>query len=386
LQYVWVEDLGQLEDLDIYGNLLRIFGLRIEATLADVARILKDLVTLNSTLLNLYVAYVLARDGYSYEPLASDEDLKLHTASFRTDDWVKNWASFSRESEESWTSTFQNDKKGKLTIQCLNIQLKGQTDSHRIGTPLSVWFGISEANTAQLAKDLKEGRADYVVVHPAICKLAKDAFRETKSEVERSCARDVFLSAGEFRSQIVGHQNLPEVEEGWTQLFRTLESEFLKAWPLLALSENREILRRAEEELHQASREFENANETNCVRDAGFACESLLAVIFQSRGGRKSGSGKKLTFDDFLTSMSKEIEEDFGKHTLQDLILIRDMRNKQVHPGAARPSREDAFRVLRRTQMFFDHFKLNELSRSSPQVSRTAGVFGRTPEDKTQRS
>ena len=376
MQYVWVEDLADLKDLDVYGNFLRAFGLRIEATLSDMARILKDLGTLNVALFNLYITYVLAKAGYSYKPLVLDEDLRLETVNFGPEDWVKNWALFSKDPAESWSSAFRNAKNENLTIVCLNLKLQGQADSPRMRAPMNVWFGISEANTGQLAKDHKEGRADFVVVHPAICRVAKDAFRETKLEMQKLCTKDVFLSAGEFRSQMLQSQDLSEVEEGWTRLLHELESEFVKAWPLLAFSENRELLRRAEEELQQASREFEvandtNANGTNCVRDAGYACESLLAVIYQSHRGSVSGSGKKLTFDDYLSAMSREIEEDFGKHTLEDLHYIRDMRNQHVHPGAPRATREDAFRVYRRAQMLFDHFKLNESAERNRPMTRS---------------
>src|SRR5262249_19615982 len=138
-----------------------------------------------------------------------------------------------------------------------------------------------------------------------------------------------------------------------------------KAWPILDFSANKEILLRAEEELRQAQREFDTPNTTNCVRAAGYACESLLKVMYESKG-RRELSEVKLTYDDYLRTMTGEISEDFGKNTLEDLVLIRDMRNTHSHPGAPKPTLEEAFRVLRRAQMFFEQSKLRDEAQGGP--------------------
>jgi hypothetical protein len=51
------------------------------------------------------------------------------------------------------------------------------------------------------------------------------------------------------------------------------------------------------------------------------------------------------------------ILEDFGENTYNDLDLIREWRNKVVHPSAVKPDDCTTLQVITRAELFFELFK-----------------------------
>ncbi len=360
--HIWADDLAKLADLDVYGDLLSPFGLRVDLTLADAAAIVRDLFGLNNTVFNMYVSYVLARAGYYDCALVSNdvkglEDQKHYSDKFRDDDWIKHWELFSRVGGESWTSNFSNHNE-KLSLRCVNLQLEGKEDPFKGRKSFIVWPGTSKSMTEEFCKIYKEGGANYFVIHPAISKLDNDSFVETKSELTKSCGKEIFLSTGELRRTMF--EDPSSISSGWATVREKLRSNFESAWPVISLSRNNEILRRAAEDLEKASLEYQEANYTHSIRDATFACETLLLALCQSKGKIKPLDVNKTTFDDYLGMLKSEIEEDFGPDTFQDLNMIRIARNRYSHPPAQRPAQMDALRILRKVQLFHEYFQMKK--------------------------
>jgi uncharacterized protein (UPF0332 family) len=362
---ILADDLVSLTDLDVYGDLLCAYGLRVETTLAKAAGMLRDLKSLNRTVINLYTAYILSKAGYYCEALVSgdvavDLDEKLYTDKFAEPDWVEHWKLFTSggDSEESWVSSFKDHKNAVLSVKCLNLVLSGEEKASSWGSAPMIWFGFPPATA--LKELFASGKAKLFVVHPALSKLAKGEFGSLKSETSKLCGQDVVLSTGEFRARFVNPQKLGLVEDGWTSLLERLKGEFQKRWPVVTLSRYAEVLRRAEEELRKASLAYEQGEYTHSVRDAAYSCECLLLVLYQRYGKLKTQTTNKLTFDDYLNILKDELEDDFGSDTRSDLNLIREMRNRESHPGAPRTKKEEALTALRRAQLFHERFKIRE--------------------------
>jgi HEPN domain-containing protein len=351
--------------LDVYGDVLSPLSLTLETTLAQATIVLRELASLNSAIFNLYISYVLSKAGFYYEPLASDEfkeknDRKLHTDEFKDEDWIEHWRLFGKKESEPPVMSFLNRKNAAhpvLKVKSIHFEFQGE-ETPEIGHPRVVWSGFTKEVVDELAGSYKAEQVKCYVVHPAISRLAKDDFRETKKQLAYICGADVFLSTGEFRVRFVPQDEMSSFQEKWPELREKMKSEFQKAWPVIALSKNAEILRRASEDLRKASLEYEEKEFTNCIRDAAYACESLLAVLYQRHGRFKSASEKKLTFDDYLTQLKAEVEEDFGEDTMSDLCMVRDARNRHSHPGEPSARQEEAWRVLRRAQLFQEFFKM----------------------------
>jgi hypothetical protein len=348
-------DVAGLRDLDVYGDLLTPLSLKIDAPLAEAAGIIRDLSSLNRTLLNTYIAYVLSKAGYRYDLLDEVEE-HLHTDEFKDEDWIKNWELLSPAGNGSWDSSFRNRNDKRLTIRCIDLELQGEDETTWGGTQ-EIWVVLPSAES--LKAEYGTGKVDYLVVHPAIAKLATPEFRRFKSELSGLLDSDVVLSAGEFRAKFVNPQTIKLVEQGWLSLRQRLKAEFQKRWPVVAISQHFEIIQRAEDEMRRANIAYQQSDYTDCVRDAAYACESLLAVLY-STYGKVTTTSEKLTYDEYLERMRNELEEDFGSDIFEDLDLIRKQRNMQSHPYPQRPSNGEALRVLRKAELFRDLFNLRK--------------------------
>lgn len=96
------------------------------------------------------------------------------------------------------------------------------------------------------------------------------------------------------------------------------------------------------------------------LRVQAYSCECLLLVLYQRYGNVKTQRTNKLTFDDYLSILKDELEDNVGSDIRSDLNLIREMRNRESHPEAPRTEKEEALTVLRRAQLFHERFKIKE--------------------------
>ena len=188
------DDLIGLTALDVYGNLLSAYGLRVETSLARAAGILRDLVSLNRTVFNVYVSYVLSKVGYYNEfvelvssEIADKPDEKLYTDKFTETDWVENWELFTYgNSEEAWVSSYRNRNGMHLGVNFLNLALSGEEESSS-GTSPMVWFGFPPV--AELKENFDSGKTKLFIVHPVLSKLANNDVVRLKSEMS-ACVRN----------------------------------------------------------------------------------------------------------------------------------------------------------------------------------------------------
>jgi HEPN domain-containing protein len=171
-----------------------------------------------------------------------------------------------------------------------------------------------------------------------------------------------FLSTGEFVARFIpDERRRAVVEEGWKDLRTKLLASLQSKYPFLTYAIHHSKISWAEEKLRDARLKYNEGRLDDAIKDAANACEGLLQVL-RSKYGLKAE--ERAQFYDLLCILKDSIIEDFEESTYKDLDLIRDWRNKVVHPSAVRPDDCITLQIVTRAELFFELFKRKMLLRA----------------------
>lgn len=341
-------DYSDLENLHVYGDLLKLYSLPVHGEIAEIANLFNRIRSLDDRILTVYVSYVLGRAGFYAQALASgDFPEKLHSHKFNDADWLENLILFEHVEEgfeEDWEMYFENEKIEAMKILFTTV-FRSDVD------PIT---GKSDEAT-HLLKRFDDSVPNYVIVHPRLPRKTKQAFMRTKEHVKQRVGEDVCLSTGQFIARFIPDEaKRSVVEANWEVLRNKILGTLQKEWPILVHSIHDKQLADIRARLRKARLTYEWGTDLeNAIKDAGVCCEGLLQILHAIYPKKIED---KMEFNDLLCSLRDEIIEEFGDDIYNDLNLIREWRNKVLHPPVTRPDTQDALKVITKAELFHDLF------------------------------
>jgi|GEM_PF-3304938 len=198
----------------------------------------------------------------------------------------------------------------------------------------------------------------FIVVDPLMYRIRKDEIQKIKKEIIDRTGEDIVLSVYEFLD-VIGIER-EEFNEEWKDVRKSAEKILKKDFPFLAYSD--EIWK-----IKEAKREFERAKsiihkpeltQSDCrdiILKSSRALEAVLSVIFHVSKGTPVG---ERSLGQILYVLKSEIENRFGEDVFRDLEFIREKRNIVAHPTPIKATYEDALKVFKKVELFFDLFFL----------------------------
>lgn len=351
-QFEHLDDFSGLQGLHVYGDFLTLYSLPVHANLGEAGRLYQDLKLFEQRLLTVYVSYILAHKGYYVKAFtgADFEDIgNLYTNRFRSEDWIKNFDLFQPGDEPAfeWTEDYENAEGHRIRVifvTMLILEINARTGEER-----------DEAQHL-MKQFFDKDSLNLVVVHPRLSRQANETFQCAKNRVKEYTKGDQLLSTGEFVSRFFPiREERYVVEQNWTLLRERLLGDLQKEWPILIYAVQQQKLVDVEEQLRKARLKYEMNNFEDAIKDAGVSCEGLLQVLCSIFGKRELE--KEMEFYDLLCALRNAIIEQFGDDVYHDLDLIREWRNKVVHPSGVKPDDASTLRVITKAELFFELFK-----------------------------
>lgn len=353
-QFNQLDEYSALENLHVYGDLLKLYALPIQTSIVKAGRLRDEIRLLDEQILTLYVSYVLAKVGF-YVQLFSREDFtesgeRLYTTEFSDEDWLENLYLFEPMKDEpyfEWDMYYENSEGEVVKIIFATMFI----------SEINVRTGKTYNEAESLTKSFDEYASNYVIAHPRLSRQAKETFFRVKLQMKAMKGEDLVLSTGEFIAKFISdEQKRYMIEENWNSLRSKILEKLQRKWPIIVLALNDQQISDIRERLHKSKVKYEYGEFEDAIKDAGVSCESLLQVIYSVYGSTESN--KDLEFYDLLTGLRRFIEEEFGKNIYDDLDFIRDWRNKVVHPKQVKPDAVISFQVITRADLFFKLFEM----------------------------
>ncbi len=299
-------------------------------------------------MLTVYVSYILSKAGFS----AADVFGELSTTEFKDQDWLEHLYSFEHGEEgyrNEWVKYYENEKKETLQILFVTLLVSDfdpVTKEH------------DEAK--HLLKLLQETQRDpsassYVVVHPSLSRRAKKTFMRTKQRMKQIAGQDIVLSTGQFVSKFIPEESKRKiVEANWEVLREKILGNLLKEWRILVYSIHEKQLSQIRERLRKARLTFElGLDLEEPIKDAGICCEGLLQILHSIYPKKTT---EKMEFYELLCSLKDVIIEDFGEDVYRDLDMVREWRNKVLHPPVTKPNVDTTLKIITKAELFHELF------------------------------
>lgn len=339
-----------------------LYSIRVDGEVGEISSLYDRIRGLDDRIFTVYVAYVLSLAGFSALHVVNiNEDFQtrnLDTTKFEDRDWLEHLDSFEHDEEgyrDEWVRYFENEQNETMKVMFVTLLRRDMDSTNKI---------TDEAThlIAMLRRD--ECNLNYIVAHPRLSRKAKKTFMKTKERMKQLEGEDVVLSTGEFVSKFIPDENNRKiVEANWEVLRKKIMGAFQKEWPILTYSINKQQLLDIRERLHKARLKFEMRHDLEeAVKDAGLVCECLLQVLYSMYPKRIK---ERMDFNDLLNNLKDIIVEDYGEDVYRDLDLIREWRNKVLHPPITIPDACAALKIVTKTELFHElfHEKLKEQSR-----------------------
>jgi hypothetical protein len=355
-EFEHLDDVSGLENLHVYGSLLKLYTLPVQATIIEVGNLCREIQNLDSKLLTLYVSYVLGHTGFDIEDWADEDywegtDMEpLHTTKFKDKDWIENMDMLepSEESEwiPEWEVYYRNTKQKRLKVIFVALLM----------TEINARTGESLDEAEHILKRFDKSCLNYVVVHPKLARQAKKTFRQTKQKMKQKTGKDLVISTGEFVAKTIpNHDKRAIIEENWDSLRERIIKDLRKKWPILIFAADAQQIAEATELIKKSRAKYETHNYEDAIKDAGVACESLLQILYSVHVAEKTP--EELEFHDLLCALNKVLDEDFGSNIYQDLDFVRMWRNNVVHPRREKPDDLVTLQVVAKVELFNELFK-----------------------------
>lgn len=352
--------LSGLENLHVYGNLLSLYSLPIKARIDEAESLYRSIRSLDDRMFSVYVSYILSRVGFSaanvFELNQDLEATHLFTTEFEDRDWFEHLDSFEHVEEgyrNEWALYFGNEKNENMLILFVTLlvsDMDGDEAKHLLGL------------LQKLQRD--QSASGYVVVHPSLSRLAKKTFKRTKERMKQIAGQDVVLSTGQFVSKFIPQESKRKiVEANWEVLREKILGNLLKEWKILVYSVHEKQLSQIRERLRKARLKFElGLDLEESIKDAGICCEGLLQILHSIYPKKTT---EKMEFYELLCSLRDEIIEGYGEDVYNDLDMIREWRNKVLHPPVTKPDFDTTLKIITKAELFHElfHNKMRQHSR-----------------------
>jgi hypothetical protein len=344
-------DYSNLTDLHVYDDLLTFYSYKLPdfVSIAEAGELYNEFSLFERKLLTLYVSYVLSKAGFYDLVIAEAEE--RYTTKLSDNDWIEFFEALppgELDILEPWYWEYENEKREKLGVFFIEITLiRYDVKSGKSYTPAEVLMNYIIKN--------KNNEKNIIIAHPILPRLAKEAFRETKAELQKLLGEDVLFSTREFAALFIPDEKKRAIlEENWKYLRTKLLANFQSRFPFLTYAINYSKISWVEEKLKSARLKYHENRFDDAIKDAANACEGLLQILCSKYG---INIEEKAQFYDLQCILRNFILDDFGENTYKDLDLIREWRNKVVHPYDIRPDDCITLQIVTRAELFFELFK-----------------------------
>ena len=228
------DSFSRLEKLHVYGDLLKLYTLPVQAmqaTIAEVGNLHREIRTLETKMLTLYASYVLAHTGFYVELWTSKDFVKehgkaLYTTKYNDVDWIKDLDFFEPLEEESfwsnWEMRYKNERQERLKIIFVTSWMM----------ETNTLTGITLDEVEVLLKKFDRSCSNYVVVHPELARKNVKRFKQAKEKMKQKAGQDLILSTGEFVTKLIPDKKQRYiVEENWESLREKIVGNLHKESP-----------------------------------------------------------------------------------------------------------------------------------------------------------
>lgn len=361
-----MEDLHKGEQL-LYGNFLRLFDLEVQGNIEETGRLYGRLRDLDRSLFAGFVSFILARVGYYSKTILDVSGSK--TTDNTNEDWIEDIELLIM----AWAEELNDLKKtiGELADTPLlrehmawnqyyeNIE---DRDVMKIVFVSRMPLGFLVAKSEEewlVAGSIDPSCKNYIVVHPVTYSQAKEKHPDKLRELRNALSDEnvSLLSTDEFVGRFAPDTERKHILlENWCAIRDTVLENLRKEFPIVVYASKIQQLMQTGERLKASRRECEACDLEHAIRDAGFACESLLSVLYYKEKGKEP---ENLTFNDLLISVKEVIETEFGPLVYSDLEFIRDWRNIVSHPQKTAYALDSkiTLQVVSRSEIFYELFK-----------------------------
>lgn len=276
-QFKFLGDYSDLEQLHVYGDLLRLYSLPVHGKIAETATLFRRIRSLDERILTVYVSYILAQVGFYAQALASGVlPPRLYTTEFKDNDWLRNLDFFEHVEEgyrDDWAMYYENEKNETTRILFVT-SLPSDEDP--------VTGEYDEAT--HLLKLFDQSVSNYVIVHPRLSRRLKQTFMKTKEAMKKKTGEDFVLSTGEFTSKFIPDEAKRKiVEANWEVLREKILGKLQEEWPILIYSIHDKQISEIRARLRKARLKYELGTDLeNSIKDAGISCEGFFRYFTQS--------------------------------------------------------------------------------------------------------
>jgi len=361
-----MEELHKGEQL-LYGNFSKLFDLEVQGNIEETGRLYGRLRDLDRSLFAGFISFILARVGYYSKTIFDVSGSK--TTDNTNEDWIDDIGLLIM----AWAEELNDLKKtiGELADTPLlrehmtwnqyyeNVESR---DMMKIVFVSRMPLGFLVAKTEEewlVAGSIDPSCKNYIVVHPATYREAKKKYPDKLMELHGTLSEESvsLLSVDEFVGRFVSDTERKHILlENWCAIRDAVLESLHKEFPMLVYASKIQQLVQTGERLKASRREFEAGNLEHAIRDAGFACETLLSILYYREKGKEP---ENLTFNDLLSSVKEVIETEFGSLVYHDLEFIRDWRNVVSHPQKKAYTLDSniTLQVISRSEVFYELFK-----------------------------
>jgi hypothetical protein len=379
----------------VYGDFSNLLNLKVSGDMYRISETYRELRNLDKSLYVGFVTYILARAGYCNKTIC--EKWRIAATFYEEDNVVHNCSvcplnpQLIREEQVDWTGWIQCsfawaeelnelwDKYGEAVEHVVwdllgffgtwSHYYENQVSRQRLKIifthelPLDQPRSINDLKKWQTLSAIDPSCSNYILVDPATFKRTRrDSAERLKNLHDLLLSENILLvSVDEFADKFISRDKKDSELENWISVRNQTLEHLLKKNPILVIALEWEKLNDVEVHLKASRQEYENAatrtDFEHAIRDATYACEALLQILYHKYFGREAPSN--FTWDDLLNSLEETIKSEFITLVYSDLKFLQNWRNYVSHPKDKIPvlNRNIAFQVVNRSQAFYESVK-----------------------------
>jgi hypothetical protein len=382
----------------VYGDLSRLLNLKVSGKMSEVSETYRELKNLDTSLFVGFVTYILARAGYCNMTMCekwriNGEMLEmkqtcsacpLHPKLVRDGkvdwaDWIQASFAWAEEMNELWEK--YGEAVDRIIWDLLSFlgtwshYFENTNDKTKVKMIFTEWLPLSW--NLKKTSNLREWRT-LSAIDPSCSNLIlvkPDAYKKARreDEVKLKELRDLLLkenirlvSVDEFVDKFVARDQKETELTNWVAIKNDVLENLLRMNSILVIALEWERINEVEAHLKVAKQEYENAKNNmdfkHAVRDATYAVEALLKILYHKHFGKEAPSGDEGTWKPLQNKLQEMITAEFGEIVHSDLEFLHMWRNYESHPNPPALTRNIVFQVISRSEAFYNSVKatLNE--------------------------
>jgi hypothetical protein len=350
----------------LYGDFRKLLNLKVYGDMDQVADVSRWVKNLDRALFVGFVTYILHGSGYCNKTLCEkwrieetwyEEERESEPTqpprcekcpinpNFKEVDW-STWIRCSF----AWAEELNNlwDTYGEAIdhvawdllgyIRHWSHYYEKLEKEHRIKVIFTESLPVKELESSDdfkkwiIAESIDPGCSNFIVVHPETFKDAKKADPNKLDKLRNWLSKEnvALVSIDEFAHKFASPKEKKAILKEWVSIRNGSLEDLEKENPIVVYALQRNRIVEIEEHLKKSRRELEDGDFENSIRDASFASESLLYVLYHKNHGKEPT--EDLTFNQLLCSEKEMIISQLGALVHADLEFIRDWRNNVSHP------------------------------------------------------